>query len=272
MDGTGYTVHGGTSREPCTVHREPSNQSTKMLSIFFKEINTFFSSFIGYVVIGVFLVFMGLMLWFLPDFYLLKYKEASLASLFELAPVVFLFLIPAVTMRSFSEEKQTGTFELLVTRPLRDWEIVVGKFLACWLLVIFAILPTLVYYYTIHQLGSPVGNLDSGAIAGSYLGLALLGGTFVAIGLLASSITQNQIIAFILALFFCFVFYWGFDYLSRVSLFVGKTDDLIQMIGIDYHYNSISRGVLDSRDLIYFITVIGVFLAGCQVAIESRKW
>jgi len=139
-------------------------------------------------------------------------------------------------------------------------------------LVIFALLPTLLYYYTMHELGSPKGNLDAGAIAGSYMGLALLGGTFVAIGLLASSITNNQIIAFILALFFCFLFYFGFDYLSRLPVFLGKTDDIVQMIGIDYHYMSISRGVLDSRDLIYFISVIGVFLMGSQVALESRKW
>lgn len=243
-----------------------------MLSIFYKEINTFFSSLIGYIVIGVFLVFMGLMLWVFPDYSLLKYKVASLDTLFEIAPLIFMFLIPAITMRSFAEEKQTGTIELLITRPLKDWEIVLGKFFACWLLVIFALLPTLLYYYTIHELGTPKGNLDAGAIAGSYIGLALLGGTFVAIGLLASSITNNQIVAFILALFFCFLFYWGFDYLSRLPIFLRKTDDIVQMIGIDYHYTSISRGVLDSRDVIYFISIIGVFLMGSQVALESRKW
>ncbi|MEM1122635.1 MAG: gliding motility-associated ABC transporter permease subunit GldF [Bacteroidota bacterium] len=243
-----------------------------MLSIFKKEINTFFSSLIGYVVIGVFLIFMGLMLWVFPDYSLLKYSVASLDALFEIAPLIFLFLIPAITMRSFAEEKQTGTIELLVTRPLRDWEIVLGKFFACWLLVIFAVLPTILYYYTMHELGSPKGNLDAGAIAGSYIGLALLGGTFVAIGLLASSITNNQIIAFILALFFCFLFYWGFDYISRLPVFLGKSDDIVQMLGIDYHYTSISRGVLDSRDVIYFVTVMGIFLTGSQVALESRKW
>ncbi|MEM6316442.1 MAG: gliding motility-associated ABC transporter permease subunit GldF [Bacteroidota bacterium] len=243
-----------------------------MLSIFKKEINTFFSSLIGYVVIGVFLIFMGLMLWVFPDYSLLKYSVASLDALFEIAPLIFLFLIPAITMRSFAEEKQTGTIELLVTRPLRDWEIVLGKFFACWLLVIFAVLPTILYYYTMHELGSPKGNLDAGAIAGSYIGLALLGGTFVAIGLLASSITNNQIIAFICALFFCFIFYWGFDYVSRLPVFLGKSDDIVQMLGIDYHYTSISRGVLDSRDIIYFVTVMGVFLTGSQVALESRKW
>jgi ABC-2 type transport system permease protein len=243
-----------------------------MLSIFYKEINSFFSSLIGYIVIGVFLIFMGLMLWVFPDYSLLKYSVASLDALFEIAPFIFLFLIPAITMRSFAEEKQSGTIELLVTRPLRDWEIILGKFFANWLLVIFALLPTLLYYYTIHELGAPKGNLDAGAIAGSYIGLMLLAGTFVAIGLLASSITNNQIIAFVLALFLCFLFYWGFDYLSRLPVFFGKTDDIVQMIGIDYHYLSISRGVLDSRDLIYFFSVITVFLVGSQVALESRKW
>jgi ABC-2 type transport system permease protein len=215
---------------------------------------------------------MGLMLWVFPDYSLLKYSVASLDALFEIAPFIFLFLIPAITMRSFAEEKQSGTIELLVTRPLRDWEIILGKFFANWLLVIFALLPTLLYYYTIHELGAPKGNLDAGAIAGSYIGLMLLAGTFVAIGLLASSITNNQIIAFVLALFLCFLFYWGFDYLSRLPVFFGKTDDIVQMIGIDYHYLSISRGVLDSRDLIYFFSVITVFLVGSQVALESRKW
>ena len=243
-----------------------------MLSIFYKEINAFFSSLIGYMVIGVFLIFMGLMLWVFPDYSLLTYSYASLDQLFEIAPFVFMFLIPAITMRSFAEEKQTGTIELLVTRPLKDWEIVLGKFFACWLLVLFALFPTLIYYYTMHELGSPKGNLDSGAIAGSYIGLALLGAAFVAIGLLASSLTKNQIIAFVLALFFCFLFYWGFDFLSRLPIFFGKTDDIVQMIGIDYHYASISRGLIDSRDIIYFLSLIGIFLMGTQVALESRKW
>ena len=243
-----------------------------MYSIFYKEINTFFSSLIGYIVIGVFLLFMGLMLWVFPDYSLLDYKYASLDQLFELAPVIFMFLIPAITMRSFAEEKQSGTIELLVTKPLKDWQIVLGKFSACWLLVIFALLPTLLYYYTIHELGTPKGNLDAGAIAGSYVGLILLAGVFVAIGLLASAVTNNQIVAFLLAVFLCFVFYWGFDFISRLPIFLGKTDDIVQMIGIDYHYASISRGIIDLRDIIYFFSLIGIFLMGCQVALESRKW
>ncbi len=243
-----------------------------MLSIFWKELNSFFSSLIGYIVIGVFLVILGLLMWVFPDFSILNYSYASLDQLFYIAPLIFMFLIPAITMRSFSEEIQTGTIELLATRPLRDWEIVLGKFFASLMLVIFAILPTLLYYYTVYELGAPKGNLDSGAIAGSYLGLILLGGAFVSIGLFASSITKNQIVAFILATFLCFFFYWAFLFLSRMPVFVGKIDDLIQMVGIDYHYESISRGVIDSRDVIYFLSFIGSFIFLTQLSLGRRNW
>ncbi|MEO1624977.1 MAG: ABC transporter permease, partial [Bacteroidota bacterium] len=194
-----------------------------MLSIFFKEVNTFFSSLIGYIVIGTFLVIMGLVMWVFPDYSILGYEYATMDQLFGIAPVIFVFLIPAITMRSFAEENQTGTIELLVTRPLSDWQIIGGKYLACLLLVIFAILPTLCYYYSVYQLGAPKGNLDSGAIMGSYIGLVLLGGVFVAIGIFASSLTNNQIVAFILATFLCFFFYYAFFYLSKLPIFVGKT-------------------------------------------------
>ncbi len=243
-----------------------------MYSIFKKEINTFFSSLIGYIVVGVFLVIMGLMMWVFPDYSILSYNFATLDQLFSMAPIIFTFLIPAITMRSFAEEQHSGTIELLATRPLRDGQIVLGKYLACLALVIFALLPTLLYYYSVYQLGSPKGNLDSGAIMGSYLGLVFLGGAFVAIGLFASSLTNNQIVAFILATFLCFFFYWGFFFLSKLPVFVGKVDDVVQMIGIDYHYNSISRGVIDSRDLIYFFSFIGFFLFATQLALGKRNW
>ena len=243
-----------------------------MISIFFKEFNTFFSSLVGYITIGVFLVIMGLIVWVFPDTSLLNYNYATLNQLFDIAPLIFLFLIPAVTMRSFAEEQQNGTLELLVTRPLTDWAIVLGKFMAALALVVFALLPTLLYYYTIHQLGSPVGNLDSGAVMGSYFGLILLAATFVSIGLFASSLTDNQIVGFLLGSLLCFLFYYGFDFISRLPVFVGKTDDVVQMIGIDYHYDSISRGVVDTRDLIYFLSVVAVFLMGTVVSLERRKW
>lgn len=242
-----------------------------MLTIFLKEINTFFSSLIGYIVVGVFLGILGLIMFVFPDTSLLYYNYATLDQLFDIAPMVFVFLIPAVTMRSFAEENQTGTIELLTTRPISDLQIVLGKFFANLALVVFALLPTLLYYYTVYQLGSPKGNLDSGAIMGSYFGLISLAGAFVAIGVFASSLANNQIVGFILATFLCFIFHWGFFFFSKLPVFVGKVDDIVQMIGIDYHYASISRGVIDTRDVIYFVSLIGVFVA-MTVALEKRKW
>jgi len=243
-----------------------------MLTIFLKEINTFFSSLIGYIVVGVFLGILGLIMFVFPDTSLLNYNYATLDQLFDIAPMVFVFLIPAVTMRSFAEENQTGTIELLATRPLSDLQIVLGKYSACLALVVFALLPTVLYYITIYQLGSPKGNLDSGAILGSYLGLVFLAATFTAIGTFASSLTNNQIVGFILATFLCFIFHWGFLFISNLPIFVGQLDDLVQMIGIDYHYASISRGVVDTRDVIYFLSVIVVFLTMTVTSLERRKW
>ncbi len=243
-----------------------------MISIFKKEINAFFSSLIGYIVIGLFLVMMGLVIWVFPEYSILEYNYATLDQLFSIAPVIFMFLIPAVCMRSFSEENQSGTIELLVTRPLYDLEIIMGKYLACLVLVIFALLPTLIYYYSVHSLGSPPGNLDSGAIMGSYIGLVFLAAAFVAIGVFASSISNNQIVAFLLATFLCFFVHWGFYFLSSLPIFVGKVDDIVQMLGIDYHYTSISRGVLDSRDLIYFLSLIAIFIMMTITSLGRRKW
>ncbi len=243
-----------------------------MWSIFLKEINTFFSSLIAYIVIGVFLVILGLVMWVFPDTSLLNYNYASLDQLFDLAPIIFMFLIPALTMRSFAEENQTGTIELLTTKPLSDFAIIFGKYLACTVLLSIAVFPTLIYYYTVYQLGSPPGNLDSGAIMGSYIGLILLGQVFVAIGVFASSISNNQIVAFMLATFLCFFFYWGFNYLSRLPFFVGRTDDLVQMLGIDYHYFSISRGVIDTRDVLYYFSLSAIFLLLTYLVLQRRKW
>lgn len=243
-----------------------------MLTIFLKEINNFFSSLIGYIVVGVFLGILGLIMFVFPDTSLLNYNYATLDQLFDIAPMVFVFLIPAVTMRSFAEENQTGTIELLATRPLSDLQIVLGKYFASLALVVFALLPTVLYYITVYQLGSPKGNLDSGAIMGSYIGLIFLAATFVAIGIFASSLTNNQIVGFILATFLCFLFYWAFLFISTLPVFVGRVDDIVQMIGIDYHYTSISRGVIDSRDVIYFVSLISVFIAMTVTSLERRKW
>lgn len=243
-----------------------------MLSIYKKEINAFFSSLIGYIAIGVFLVILGLVMFVFPDTSLLNYRVASLEQLFGMAPLIFMFLIPAVTMRSFAEETQTGTIELLATRPVSDTAIVMGKFLACLTLVAFALLPTLLYYVTVYQLGIPKGNIDAGATAGSYLGLFLLAGIFAAIGLFASSLTSNQIVAFILAALLCFLLHYGMYYFSQLPLFYGKSDDLIQLFGIEDHYRSISRGILDTRDLVYFLSVTALFIVMTVTSLGRRKW
>lgn len=239
--------------------------------IFYKEIKAFFSSLIGYIAIGVFLLLLGLLVWVFPDTSILDYGYATLDPMFELAPVIFLFLIPAVTMRAYAEEWQTGTYELLVTRPVTSAQIILAKFFASFILVIIALLPTLVYWLTAYQLASPVGNLDQGAIMGSYVGLACLGGVFVAIGLFTSAMTNNQIVAFLLGILLCFLVYWGFSYFSRIPVFIGRWDDVIQQFGIEYHYASISRGVIDSRDIIYFLSVISAFLLLTAQAIHQKK-
>ena len=243
-----------------------------MFPIFIKEINAFFSSLIGYIVVGTFLVLMGLLLWVFPEYSILDGNYASLETLFGVAPMVFMFLIPAVTMRTFAEEKQSGTIELLVTRPITDWQIVGGKFFACFVLVAFAVFPTVLYYFSVYQLGAPIGNIDSGGTLGSYIGLMFLAGAFVAIGVFASALTNNQIVAFVLATFLCFFVYLAFGFLSRLPIFFGKTDDIVQALGIEYHYNSISRGALDSRDVVYFISVIAFFLAATVLALGRRRW
>ncbi|MBS7566403.1 gliding motility-associated ABC transporter substrate-binding protein GldG [Mucilaginibacter sp. Bleaf8] len=238
-----------------------------MLSILKKEISSYLSSLVAYVTIGVFLLVLGLFLWVFPESSILEYGYASLESLFSTAPYLFIFLIPAVTMRSLAEERREGTFELLVTRPLTDWQIVLGKYLACVVLVLFALLPTLLYVYSVSVLGTPQGNLDTGAVTGSYIGLFLLGAAFVAIGLFASSVSKNQIIAFTIAVFICYFFYSGFDSISQL-LSLQNWD--VQELGIARHYESVSRGVLDTRDLVYFIILSGLFL-GLTLLVITRQ-
>lgn len=221
---------------------------------------------------GVFLVLMGLVMFVFPDYSVLDGNYASLDTLFGIAPMIFMFLIPAVTMRTLAEEQQSGTIELLVTRPVSDWQIVMAKFLASLILVIFTLIPTLIYYFTVYSLGAPKGNLDSGGIFGSYIGLVFLAAAFVAIGVFASSLTNNQIVAFVLATFLSFFVYLAFGFLSRLPVFYGKIDDVVQSFGIEYHYNSMSRGVLDTRDIIYFISLIGLFLTATTLSLGRRKW
>jgi ABC-2 type transport system permease protein len=243
-----------------------------MYAIFLKEINTFLSSVVGYVAIAVFLILIALFMWVFPDYSVLNAPYATMDTLFEMAPMVFLFLIPAITMRMLSEEFQTGAIELLVTHPVSSWQILLGKFWAALVLVGIALVPTLIYYVTIYYLGDPPGNLDSGAIAGSYIGLLLLGAAFVAIGLFASSLTANQIVAFLLALLLCFVVHYSFGFMSNLPVFVGRLDDIVMSLGIEDHYKSVSRGVIDTRDLLYFATVVVIFLVAARWQLERRRW
>lgn len=242
-----------------------------MWSILKKEVSGFLSSLIAYISMIVFLLVMGLFVWVFPDTSILEYGFASLDSFFGVAPWIFLFLIPAITMRSFSEENKSGTIELLVTRPITELQIILGKYFAGFIIVVFTLVPTLLYYYTIYQLGATKGNVDSGAVIGSYIGLLFLAASIVSIGIFASSISDNQIVAFILAVFISFICYAGFDSFSKLDLF-GKVDNTIAQLGINDHYQSMSRGVVDSRDLIYFLGFIGFFILLTKTVLESRKW
>jgi len=243
-----------------------------MFALFKKEINSFLSSLVGYIVITVFLLINGLFLWILPtDFNILDTGYANLDGLFLLAPFVFLFLIPAITMRSFADEKKGGTIEFLLTKPLSDLQIILAKYFAGLVLIIFSLIPTFIYYYSVYRLGYPMGNLDSGGIWGSYIGLLFLGAAFNAIGLFASSITENQIASFIVSLFLCGFAYIGFEFIYQLAFF-GKVDLFIQSLGISAHYSSMSRGVIDTRDVLYFLSFISLFVLLTKISIESRKW
>ena len=243
-----------------------------MFTLFKKEVNGFLNSLIGYIVIIVFLLIMGLFLWVFPmQFNLLDFGYANLDGLFILSPFVFLFLIPAITMRSFADEKKSGTLELLMTQPLSDFQVILAKFLAGVVLVIFSLLPTFVYFISIYKLGLPPGYLDMGGIWGSYLGLLFLAMSFVAIGVFASSLTDNQIVSFILSVFLCFFFYLGFELVDSFIL-SGNIGLMVESLGINAHYNAMSRGVIDTRDLIYFLSLTGFFLLLTKLSLESRKW
>ena len=243
-----------------------------MRFLFWKEVQGFFSSLTGYLVIAVFLAVTGLCLWVFPG--VLNIPEsgyASLDSLFYIAPWVFLFLVPAITMRSFAEEIKTGTIELLLTKPISEWQLTVAKFLSAVMLVLIALLPCVVYIFSVWRLGNPPGNLDTGATYGAMIGLMLLGAVYAAIGTFASSLTDNQIIAFIAAALTSFVFYEGFDALAQL-ISAAAVQDLITYLGIKEHYASISRGVVDFRDLVYFFGVMLLFLLLTRLRLQSRKW
>ncbi len=231
-----------------------------MNAILKKEIQSFFASPIGYLVIGLFLVVTSLFLWvFDGSFNIPDSGFADLAPFFQLAPWVFTFLIPAVTMRSFSEEQKSGTLELLLTKPISTLQLVLGKYFGACMLMIIAIVPTLIYVVAIYQLGNPVGNLDIGVTIGSYIGLTLLAATYSAIGIFASTLSNNQIVAFIIAVFLCFFIYFGLEGFATYNL-LGSADTFIANLGMQSHYDSISRGVIDTRDILYFLSLIIFFI------------
>lgn len=242
-----------------------------MLTLLRKEFNNFFASPMGYVVIGVFLLITGLFLWVFPGEYnVLDAGYANIDGLFYFAPWLYLFLVPAVTMRLFAEEKKTGTIELLFTHPISKISIVLSKYLAGVLLVLFSLLPTLLYFFSVWLMGDPMGNIDTGGTWGSYIGLFFLATVYVAIGLFASSLTDNQIIAFIVAAVISFFVYAGFDIISGLSS-NGNNENIISSLGVMSHYESMSRGVIDSRDIIYFVIISTLFLFLTKVLIERKR-
>jgi ABC-2 type transport system permease protein len=239
-----------------------------LIAILKKEFNSFFASPIAYLVMGVFLLINGLFLWvFKDDFNLLNAGFADINPFFYLTPWIFIFLIPAITMKSFADEFNRGTIEILKTRPISNWQIVLGKFWASLLLVIVALVPTLTYVYTIYQLGNPVGNMDVGSIIGSYIGLLFLAGTYTAVGLFTSTLSKNQIVAFILGVFITFLLFYGFDAISNSF---SNQSISIQKLGINEHFKSISRGVIDTKDLLYFISVTLFFLFITKNRLENE--
>lgn len=242
-----------------------------MKALYFREIKSFLSSVIGYIFILIFLIASGLFHWIIStSTNLLEGTEADMIPFFNTAPVIFLILIPAITMRSIAEERRTGTIELLFTRPISDFQILLAKYLAGVTLLLIALAPTIIYYITMYNLGNPVGIIDGGATFTSYIGLILLGATFVAIGIFASSITNSQIVAFIVAMFICWILYDGLTLLGSFNL-MGRFDYIVQYLGMTFHYDSIKKGVIDTSDLIYFLSLIVLFLFSALAVIKSIK-
>ncbi len=241
-----------------------------MLAILKKEVNSFFSSSIGYLVIALFLILNGLFLWFFKsEFNIFDYGFADLTPFFTLAPWILIFLIPAITMRSFSEEKRLGTLELLLTKPISGWHIVLGKYFGAFALILLALVPTLLYVYTVYSLGNPIGNLDVGSTLGSYFGLLFLIAAYTSIGVFTSTLSQNQIVAFIAAVFICFFMYFGFEGIASADVF-GDFNGLIENLGMKTHFDSIARGVIDTRDVVYFVSVTIFFLFLTVLQLKKR--
>ncbi len=234
-----------------------------------KEWSQFFSSLTGYIALAIFLLLNGLLLFVFPDTSILSFGYATLGAFFNIAPWVLLFIVPTVTMRSFADEYRQGNFEILRTLPITPSQLVWGKFLGAVLVVVCAVLPTIIYAVSIQQL-SVTGGIDVGATVGSYIGLIFLGAVFTAVGIFTSSLTNNTVVAFIAGAFLCFLLYTGFDAISRLDLFSGGLDYYIEMLGINFHYRSMSRGVIRLNDLIYFLALIGCFLLLTQRNLLKR--
>ena len=243
-----------------------------MLSIFRKELNSFFSSLVGYVAIIVFLIVCGFFMWVVPNSNMLDYGYATMDKFFAFAPWVLMFLLPALTMRSFSDEYKSGTIEILSTIPLTENQIILGKFFASFALVVFSVFPTLLYVYTISHLSIIKDNLDTGGIIGSYIGLLFLSAAYTAVGIFCSSITSNQVIGFLAAIFANFILYAGFETISQMPFVGNGVDYILSQIGMQFHYTSISRGLLDSRDIVYFLSVVAIFIVATKLSLQKRKW
>jgi ABC-2 type transport system permease protein len=242
-----------------------------MRALYFKEIKSFLSSIIGYIFILIYLIASGLFHWIITyDTNLLQGTESDMIPFFNLSPIIFLILIPAITMRSIAEERRTGTIELLFTHPISDLKILLAKYFAGVTLLLIALAPTLIYYVSMYFLGNPVGVIDGGATFTSYIGLILLGSTFVAIGIFASSITSSQIVAFIIAMFLCWFFFDGLNLLGSFNL-MGKFDYAIKYTSLTFHYEAIKRGVIDTSDLVYFLSIIGLFIFAALTVIKTLK-
>ncbi|UFH35050.1 gliding motility-associated ABC transporter permease subunit GldF [Flavobacterium acetivorans] len=240
-----------------------------MKSIVLREIKSFFGSPIGYLVIVLFLILNGLFLWvFEGEYNILNTGFADMSPFFTLSPWILIFLIPAVTMRSFSDEKKQGTLELLLTKPLSIWQIVNGKFLGSFLLIVLAIIPTFIYVIVISNLGMPEGNIDMGSTIGSYFGLLFLISAYTSIGIFTSTLSENQIVAFIVAVFLCFFFYFGFEGLASL---LPAFSNLILAVGMQDHFKSMSRGVIDTRDVLYFVSITTLFLSFTVYKLKSFK-
>lgn len=241
-----------------------------MFNIYLKEINSFLSSLIAYIVIAVFLVAMGLFMWVFPETNVVDYGYADMGIFFSMSPFVLMFLIPAITMKMLAEEYNTGTIEILVVKPVTTLQIILGKYLAALTLVGVAIIPTLVYYFSLYELASPVGNIDTAGIAGSYIGLFLLASVFCALGILTSAATKNQVVAFIIATFLSFILFTGLNSLAGINVWSALSLPLSKL-SLEYHYNAMSKGLLDTRNILYFLALNAAIIYFSKLILAHKK-